>query len=88
MRLQGESTQTGAHQSYFGLNLYDNNSVCKAPAMTADWGNKGGRSETIEVPKNHELVGFHGYIWDDRGLCRLGMITAGPPKNEEKKKQE
>ena len=56
--------------------------------MTADWGNKGGRTETMEVPKNHELVGFHGYIWDDRGLCRLGMITAGPPKIEEKKKAE
>ena len=46
MRLQGESTQTGAHQSYFGLNLYDSNPICKAPAMTADWGNKGGRVET------------------------------------------
>ena len=47
--------------------------------MTADWGNKSasGRTETMEVPIRHKLIGFHGYIWDDRGLCRLGMITIG-----------
>ena len=77
MRIQGESSQNGSSQSYFGLNLYDDSQNSKTPAMTADWGNKGGKTETIEVPKGHELVGFHGYIWDNRGLCRLGMITSG-----------
>lgn len=53
--------------------------------MTADWGNKGGRTETIEVPKRHELVGFHGYIWDNKSLCRLGIITSGGQIPEKKK---
>ena len=54
--------------------------------MTADWGNKSssGRTEAMDVPFGHELIGFHGYIWDDRGLCRLGMITRGAKIKKEK----